>query len=229
MPEPRLERLQRLTVAHALARAEFERAKQDRLSRVSQDPVAFCVECVWTLDQITQQVRRFPKEHLDYLTPLIALWQREPLLLIVKSRRMFVTWTFVALHYWLARFHPATKVAFAARKEGRDESEGSAELVKRAHFIHEHLPPEIGCPVEYKFGRLRFPEQDSEIIAIGEGPDQARQHTFTAFFADELGSWPNAYETYVGLKPTLEGGGRFVGVSTPAPGFFKMLVMDTLN
>ena len=206
--------------------AKFEQARRDQLSRVSQDPWAFLTECVQTLDQASGQVRPFPTHLGLYLEPLVRLWEQEKLLLVVKSRRMFVTWLFVALHYWLARFRPATKIAFMARKEGRDDSEGSAELVKRAWFIHEHLPPGLGCAAEYKFCRLTIPETQGEIVGIGEGADQLRQHTVTAILADEFAFWPEAYETYVAARPTLEGGGRFVGVSTPGPGFFKSLVMD---
>src|SRR5947199_10848158 len=113
-----------------------------------------------------------------------------------------------------------------ARKEGRDDSEGSAELVKRAWFIHEHLPPGLGCTAEYKFCRLSIPETQGEIVGIGEGADQLRQHTVTAILADEFEFSPEASETYAAARPTLEGVGRFVGAMTPGPVLSKSLVLD---
>jgi len=189
----------------------------------------FLAEACWTFDQIEGKKRKFPA-HLDYLHELTNMWCGARLLLIPKSRRMLVTWTMCALHYWLARFgHPGAKVALVSRKEGRSESEGSAELVWRCKFIHDHVPRNVvDCPTEYTFCRLRFPQTNSEIIGVGQGADQLRQHTLTAIFADEMAFWESARETYIASRPTIEGGGRFTGVSSAHPGFFKMLVYDEI-
>ena len=116
-----------------------------------------------------------------------------------------------------------------ARKLGRTETEGSCELVRRAKFIHEHVPaslPAVEC--EYSIGLLRFPN-GSEIVALGEGEEQSRQHTFTSVLADEVSFWEKAYETWVALRPTVEGGGRITAVSSAGPGFFRDLVNDQLG
>lgn len=193
--------------------------------KYAADPWAFLTEAVFTLDQITGQVRRFPAHpYLQYLT---ETWVRERLLLVPKSRRMMVTWLFVALHYWLARYRPGTTIAVVSRKEGRNESEGSAELISRIRFIHEHLPAHVSRPpAEYKFCRFRFPDIHSEIIGIGQGPDQLRQLTLTAIFADEFAFWEQARDAYIASRPTIEGGGRFTGVSSAHPGFFEALVTN---
>ena len=208
--------------------AQLELVQRETARRYVNDPYLFLVECVQTLDQAKQAIRPFPdKEYLRYLT---ALWLKEPQLLVEKSRRMIVTWVMVALHYWMFRFRPGSKIGFMARKEGKSESEGSAELVWRAWFIHQHLPPVLPpLDVEYHFCRLYSPSTHAEIIGLGEGADQARQHTFSAVFADEMGFWTWARETYNALRPTLEGGGRLTCVSTANPGFFDTLVHDQLN
>src|SRR4029434_6641584 len=122
------------------------------------------------------QFRPYRKQ--DSAELLVPRWRTEPLLAVAKSRRMVVTWLFVACNYWLARFSPLAKVAFMARKLGKTEPEGSAELVRRAHFIHRHLPPTLPpCEVEYSVGFLRFPN-GSEIVALGEGEQHALQCTF---------------------------------------------------
>lgn len=195
-------------------------------SAYKEDPWLFLTRAVFTLDQITGLIRPFPNTpYLEYLT---RTWQRERLFLVPKSRRMMVTWLFVSLHYWLARFRPGTTVAFISRKQGISESEGSAELVARAKFIHEHLPPDIEkLDMDYKFARLSFPSIHSEILGVGQGPDQLRQYTITAVFGDEMGYWEQAKEAFIALRPTIEGGGRFTGVSSAAPGFFEQLVHDT--
>lgn len=216
--------------------AQVEHERKQALERYREHPFLFLAECVETIDQATGSIRKYPHhaptEHklgecsACYLEAVVREWQANRLFLMVKSRRMLATWTFVALHVWLCLFRPMTKVAFCARKQGMNEAEGSAELVWRAKFIVEHLPQSIAVPFEYKFLHLAFPASESEIVGVGEGPDQLRQHTLTAIFADELGFWDRAFDTYVAARPTIEGGGRFTGVSTPAPGFFKDLIFD---
>jgi hypothetical protein len=215
-----------LTV-RAAARLVLEQRRALAAYGAQGDPWAFVRDCVFTRDEATGMVRRYPDR--AYAELLVRRWQEHPLLAVPKSRRMVCTWLFVALNYWLARFSPLAKIAFMARKLGKTETEGSAELVRRARFIHEHLPPTLPpCEVEYNIGFLRFPN-GSEIVALGEGEEQARQHTFTSVLADEVAFWDHPFETWVALRPTIEGGGRITAVSSAAPGFFKDLVHDQLG
>ena len=116
----------------------------------------------------------------------------------------------------------------AARKQGQTEEEGSAELVKRAKFIHDHLPLDVQPrPIRYGFARFTFLDNESTIVGVAQGADQARQYTFTAYLADEFAFWERAGETYAALLPTLEGGGRFTGCSSATPGFMEQLVYDS--
>jgi hypothetical protein len=211
----------------AAARLLLEQRKTLATYGRDGDPWAFIRDCVWTRDEVTGRVRRYPGH--AYAELLVRRWQEHPLLAVPKSRRMVVTWLFVAVNYWLARFSPNAKVAFMARKLGKTETEGSAELVRRAKFIHDHLPATFPpCETEYSIGFLRFPN-GSEIVALGEGEEQARQHTFTSVLADEVAFWDHAFETWVALRPTIEGGGRLTAVSSAGPGFFKDLVHDQLG
>ena len=211
----------------AAARLALEQRKATANYGAQGDPWAFVRDCVWTRDEATGMVRQYPAH--DYAELLVRRWQSHPIVVVAKSRRMVVTWLFVAVNYWLARFTPLSKVAFMARKLGRTETEGSCELVRRAKFIHEHVPaslPAVAC--EYSIGLLRFPN-GSEIVALGEGEEQSRQHTFTSVLADEVSFWEKAYETWVALRPTVEGGGRITAVSSAGPGFFRDLVNDQLG
>ena len=224
------------------ARARLRERQRTSSQRYRDDPYKFLTECVWTLDQATQSVRRFPdyddpapgclcSKHgcQNYVHHLSNRWLANKRYLVPKSRRVLVSWTMVALHCWLARFFPGTTVAFVSRKQGLNDSEGAAELVRRVKFIEEHLPVEIE-PVafQYNFARLKYPAIGSEIIGVAQGADQLRQHGLTAIFADEMAFWELAHETYSASLPTLEGGGRFTGVSSANPGFFKQAVFDNL-
>jgi hypothetical protein len=221
------------------ARARLRSVQKSSSTKYRTDPYRFLVECVWTLDQATQQVRRFPDlddspctcefKCKNYLQHLTNRWLVEKRLLVPKSRRVLVSWAMVALHCWLARFYPGSSIAFVSRKQGLNDSEGAAELVRRVKFIEEHLPVEIEpLPFQYNFARMKYPTIGSEIIGVAQGADQLRQYTLTAIFADEMAYWELAHDTYSASVPTLEGGGRFTGVSSANPGFFKQAVFDSL-
>jgi hypothetical protein len=225
------------------ARARLRSVQRTTSARYVHDPYAFLTECVKTLDQATQRVRRFPAIEepapgcpckagtgcRNYLDHVINRWLTEKRFLLPKSRRILASWTMVGLHCWLARFFPGTSVAFVSRKQGLNDSEGAAELVRRVKFIEEHLPVDLPpLKFEYNFARLKYPEIGSEIIGVAQGADQLRQYTLSAIFADELAFWEMAADTYSASLPTLEGGGRFTGVSSAHPGYFKMLVFDAV-
>ena len=218
------------------------RQLQDQAVAVyGRDPWAFIRDLVWTRDEAKGgETRRYPNK--DYAAHLIGRWNEKdaagdlvhPILAVPKSRRMIVSWLFIAANVWLAIMQPGSKIGFLARKEGKTEAEGSAELVARAHFICRQIPPILPKSLfvpgsqEHSHCYLRF-ANGSEIIGLGQGADQARQLTFTSVLCDEVGFWEQAYETWIGLKPTIQGGGRITLVSSAALGFFYNLVHDQLD
>ena len=224
------------------ARARLRSHQHQATNRYKAHPYPFLTECVWTLDQASQSVRRFPSYSdpspscscipggcENFIHHLANRWLQHKRFLVPKSRRVLVSWTMVALHCWLARFFPGTTIAFVSRKQGLNDSEGAAELVRRVKFIEEHLPVEIEpLPFKYNFARIAYPTIGSEIIGVAQGADQLRQYGLTAIFADEFAFWELAADTYAASLPTLEGGGRFTAVSSANPGFFKMMVFDSM-
>lgn len=232
------------TDLRARAQARLLHIQRSNDARYKQHPWPFVKECAFTIDQVrggwsgddaeaTGRVLPLVSDPGDepYLRHLTDQWLKYPLVVIPKSRRMRATWLMITLHYWLARYRPGSTVVFVSRKEGRNESEGSAELVWRAKFLHDHLPSHIPRGpgmIDYHFCRLEFPAVNSEILGIGQGADQLRQLTVTAIFGDECAFWENAAAFYAASKPTTEGGGRLTLVSSAAPGFFEQIVYDSL-
>lgn len=228
------------------ARARLKTIRQSKESQWSAHPWPFLRDAVYTIDQqkgadgggprkwpggeIEDGVCACPWKCRNYYEHMVRsiYWCREQGIpsLIGKSRRLLASWTAIAYFYWLARYRPNQLIAFASRKQGHHEGEGSAELVRRAWQIHQHLPPEVApLEVQYSWCRLRFPN-GSEIMGIAQGADQARQYTFTGYLADEFAYWEWAGKTYAALIPTLEGGGQFVGISSAGPGFMEQLYFD---
>lgn len=204
-----------------------------RVMAIRQDPWEFCRQAVYTLDQTDQSnpIKRHPAETEmgPYLKLYTRIWQRERFLLVPKSRRMFMSWQNLALYTHDALWHIGRHHAFVSKKE--DDAD---DLIKRAKFILDNIPEsviprELIPRYEYVFCELRFPELESKIQGFPHGADQLRAYTFSGILADEMAFWPDAQKMYSSAMPTLEGGGRFTGISSPGPGFFKHLVFDTLD
>lgn len=201
----------------------------ERFKKIRSDPWEF-LKCVRTLDQVDQvnPIKAYPT-HIPYLNLYVRVWQRERLLLVPKSRRMKMSWTNIALYTWDSIFHVGRHNAFVSKKE--DDSD---ELVKRSKFILDNidetkLPRQLLPKYEVKYNRLYFPQLNSTIQGFPSGANQLRQFTFSGILADEIAFWEDAQKMYSASFPTLEGGGRFTGISSPSHGFFKLLVFDKLD
>lgn len=171
-------------------------------------------------------IRPFP--HKPYFEPIINAWLTEQLLLIEKSRDMMATWLFVALYTWDTIFHQGRQNFFQS-KSAKD----TIELVRRAHFIYRHQPRFLR---RHKFvyavgadsaGELRSETLSSEIIGLPQGSDKIRQYHPTGVFTDETAFHPDAAETFAAVKPAIQAGGRYTGVSSAAPSWFMQACLDT--
>jgi hypothetical protein len=178
-----------------------------------------------TLDEHDRDnpIKLFPdKQCID---DLISLFLSEQLLLIEKSRQMMATWTFVACHLWDAMFHPARRIFFQSKKEL-----DANNLVDRAKFIYEHLPEEMKAMYPcnpYAYCKLEFGKWHSIIQGVPQGGDVLRQYTASRLFSDEMSFQEKADEAFIASKPTIDGGGSFIGVSTPnGKEFFYLLCRD---
>lgn len=214
--------------------SDFDPDLLDRVRKIRNDPWEF-LKAVRTLDAVDKKnpIKKFPI-HREYLKLFVRIWQKKRLLLVPKSRRMSMSWTCIALAVWDVIFHAGRSWAFVSKKE-----EDSAELVKRAVFILENLdydiiPKDFIPAYEAVFCKLTFPEIHSHIQGFASGADQLRQFTHSGILGDEMAFWPDAEQMFNASFPTIEGkegeeGGRFVGISSPAPGFFQRMVQDKID
>lgn len=213
--------------------------------RVKADPWVWLTECVWTLDQtdLTEPIKQYPvwaclacqRPHggpaptcprcggatveIPYVRTVVEAWQRERILFVPKARRMRLTWLLCALETWLAVVHPGAEVYLVSSKEDK-----SRELIDRCQFILDHVPAPLGARVPQPERtqsppRLKFPA--SQLVGVGEGPDQLRQYGATAILFDEWATWKWPRASLAAAKPCLEGGGRLTIVSSAYPGVWR--------
>jgi len=201
----------------------------ERWNYYKHNPWAFLTECVYSLDQVNKAnpIKTLPVR--DYGKLYAEIWSRYPLLAVPKSRRMTMSWYTIGLYVWDTLFFDGRFNAFVSKKE-----DDANELVSRAKFIIDHLPPdkiprELVPKYREKFCLLEFPSIQSRIQGFPQGADQLRQFTFSGIFGDESAFWEQAQQFYAASFPTIDGGGRMTLVSSPGPGFFKKLCFDAID
>ncbi len=173
-------------------------------------------------------IRPFP--HKPYFEPIVRTWQTEQLILVEKSRDMMATWLFVALYAWDTLFHPGRQNFIQS-----ETAKKTRELIRRAHFIWRNQPNFLRPhPVVYTVGtdgsgELHCEALNSSIIGLPQGSDKIRQYHPTGVFTDETAFHPQAAETFAAIKPAIQSGGRYTGVSSAAPSWFMHAALDTLD
>lgn len=194
------------------------------------DPWEFCSKAVFTKDEVDKlnPTKAFPK-HYKYLHYYVRLWEKERLIIVPKSRRMFMSWANIALYTWDTMFGINRFTVFQSKKE-----EDSDSLVERALFILDNIPEaiiprELIPKYEKTYCSLKFTDTGSEIRGFAQGADQLRQYTASGLLLDEFAFWDKAEETYSAAMPTIEGGGKCTILSSAGPGFMKRLVFDNLD
>jgi hypothetical protein len=194
-------------------------------------PWSFLRDCVFTINQVSQDVKAIQPYpgYLEYLRFFAALFQKEPLLCVPKSRRMFCSWNFISLYMHDTIFREGRFNGFISKKE-----EDADELVSRGEFIFEHIEewriPKALLPSAKKTaGLLEFSEINSKVQGFPMGANQLRQFTLSGILGDETAFWPEAQSFYSASKPTIDGGGRMTLISSRSPGFFKKIVFDKLD
>lgn len=136
---------------------------------------------------------------------------------------MTVTWLFSALYLWDAMFHPSRLTFFQNKKE-----EDADANIKRAAVMHSRLPEWMRDwqPVKQTFCNLYLPRSRSEIKGVPAGAHHVRGFTATGVFEDEMAFTEECDEVLAAIKPALGKTGRFTGVSSASPSYFKQLVFD---
>jgi hypothetical protein len=177
------------------------------LLRAARDPWIFLTEFIYTLDP-ERGVSRFPDWH--YLHRLVGVCCRERFLLVPKSRQMLVTWTMVALAVWRAMFRERGVQLFLSRSERCAE-----ELLERARFLLDHLPHYIRPRLSSNSKEeIAFRTLGSRLLSLPASPNGPRMYSPSSVFWDEMAFTPYDEQIWSALKPALDSGGRFVGVSS---------------
>ena len=164
------------------------------------------LENIKTLDAVGG-LKPFP--NYDFARRLVEALCAERILIVAKSRQMMATWTVLAVTVYRALFNDAGIYLFLS-KGARD----SGELIKRMKTIVRMLPEEEGQGIKVTKEEVVFPT-GVRIISLPATEFAPRMHSPTCVFWDELAFTPKAEDIWTSVKPAVDSGGAFIGVSTP--------------
>lgn len=175
-----------------------------------------------TLDA-TGGVKPFPD--YDFARELVETLCHNRILIVGKSRQMMATWTVTAWIIWKA-IHDDPGVYLLLSKGERD----TLELVKRIKVMVVNLPDELKDQVRVKNKEVDF-ANGSRILPLPATEFAPRMHSPSGVFWDEMAFTPNSEGIWAAVKPAIDSGGCFIGVSTPngTDNVFYQLYSDETN
>lgn len=171
---------------------------------------------VWTLDEATEQKRRWPTDK-PYIQEIVQALDECRLLAIPKSRRMMVSWIVAAWCTHRARYRPANAIYW------QSETEDKAAFVvdQRCRFIEDNLQtPALRKPystiktTQGQVGRLTYDRTKSYIRAVAQGDSVIRGFTPTVLVMDECEFQPEAAKALEAALATAEKDSHLILVSS---------------
>ena len=166
---------------------------------------------VKTVDEHDQAnpVKPFPDR--PHLRVLNQLWTQSQQLLIPKSRQLMVSWFCMARASWEI-MHPGQQWAVTCKK-----FDDANSLLERCWLIIQNIPEPLRPKAIRKEGLIKIEHETapSTLLALSQDSDSPRSRTFSGIILDEAAFTDNLDKLYTSARPTVQGGGKLIMVSTP--------------
>jgi hypothetical protein len=131
------------------------------------------------------------------------------LTIILKSRQLGISWLMVAYALWMSMYQYGTRVALFSKGEKE-----AGRLLDRGKYIYKYLPPFLRSDtIKANESEMEF-EIDSGIYVYPATADAGRSESASLVIDDEWAFHPFAESQYTAIKPIIDAGGKFVGLST---------------
>ncbi|MBC8277124.1 MAG: hypothetical protein H8E46_02760 [FCB group bacterium] len=144
----------------------------------------------------------------SYLKTLCGDLTGHRFVLIPKSRQMMISWLMCSLTLFRA-LDGGIHLLLSKNQFSADE------LLKRICFIYDRLPERLKlCSLTRNKSELEIGGR-GRIISLPATEDAPRMHSPTSVFWDEMAFTYHADKIWTALKPCLDNGAHFTGVSTP--------------
>lgn len=150
--------------------------------------------------------------HLDILEIILS----NKRIVILKARQVGVSWLMAGYALWRASFYDGANVLMLSKREDEARS-----LLDKSFYIYQNLPLFLRKRL-FKKNESVFLFSDagtpgvasSGIKAFPSTEDAGRSEAASDVIADEWAFHPYADVNYGAYKPTIDAGGRLIGIST---------------
>ena len=194
---------------------EARQTERNKVSNIDIDPYEFMFECLYTIDQGDSKIKQFPDK--EYLRHLVGESVDAPLLLVVKSRQMAISWFYCGMALWWILTHPGSSIFMVSEKEEKAGYANQNSLLSRIEFMYDRLPARLKKykPVaKRKPPSFGFNEINSYIYGMSQDSEALRGYTASIVIWDEFAFMDHAEQAYAAVKPATMSGGKIWGVST---------------
>jgi phage terminase large subunit-like protein len=143
---------------------------------------------------------------------LLEAIEEEPRLLILKARQLGITWLVCAYALHLCLFKPNRLVLTFSI--GQEEAN---EMMRRISAMYWRMPPELraSLPQPKKDNTEEFTlDNGSAIHSLPSRKSAGSGYTASLIILDEFAKNENAAKLYTAVKPTIDGGGKMIILST---------------
>lgn len=203
------------TSSHAdrVQRVEVLRERDRRACRA--DPARF-VERHCTIEEPDGTV--IPFALWDFQRDVLAaLYAGDPVI-VLKARRLGLSWVVLSFALWLAVFQQGTRILILCKTEA-DATELLDRIRRMLDRIRQstasvHVIAGLERPTKERDAVTTLDVGSSTIRALVGTPAAARSETAGLVIADEFAFQRRADEIWRALLPTVDGGGRIAVVST---------------
>ncbi len=184
--------------------------------RAIKDPYYFLTTFCYTMDEhwaekgLSGPYNLFPKK--EYVQDLCDIFVTENLIIIEKTRQMMASWIMCGLALWYTMGQPGRRTFLMSKKE-----KDANALVDRCKLIYSKLPKifKDKHPSDpEKYLQIKWSKQEGVLEGIPQGPDQVRSYTTSLIIMDEAAFQEKAYKVFEAAQPSIQGGGKFVALST---------------
>ena len=153
---------------------------------------------------------RIPFAIWDHLLDAIELLLGHRLISILKARQIGISWLLAAYALWTALYKEGAVVLLL--------SQGQAEAVvflEKCRYINKELPDHLrGAVGTDSTTQMTFTNANSKLSALPSTENAGRSETATLVIQDEADYHQYIDLNYLAVKPTIDGGGQLIQVST---------------
>jgi hypothetical protein len=175
------------------------------------DPIYFINHFVQIEDPQSETSNILPFKLWPRQEDVLQKFLSSMLLIVLKARQLGLSWLVCAYALWLAMFKNSQLILIFSK--GQLEA---TEMVRRITQIYSRLPDWMRreCPIsKEKIAELEW-ANGSRIKSLPSTSSGGRSYTASLVVMDEAAFMFRPRELYSALKPTIDGGGQLIIIST---------------